>query len=35
VNIRFVNQFDLEGMNVFPTIRQLAVQFDPARHAHH
>lgn len=34
VNIKFVNQFDLEGMNVFPTIKQLAVQFDPARHAH-
>lgn len=32
INIRFVDKHDLVELNAFPTVVQLAEQFDPARH---
>ena len=32
VNLKFVNQADIEGMNVFPSVTKLAAMFNPQNH---
>jgi len=32
VNIKFVNQGEIQDMSVFPSIKQLARMFDPLNH---
>jgi 8-oxo-dGTP diphosphatase len=32
INVKFVNKEDIATMSVFPSVEQLAEQFDPARH---
>ena len=35
VNIKFVDKTDIEGMQVFPTIKQLVEMFKPENHTKH
>ena len=35
INIKFVNQAEIQGMNIFPSVKKLAEMFKPENHRQH